>query len=85
MGGLKAKPAQGIFIDGKKYKDGAYVRRKSKVDVGPPDGQSGQGVLQDLTPATGRGPGASVLAPQQQVTWVETASQRPCRRAHTSV
>jgi len=44
MGGLKAKPAQGIFIDGKKYKDGAYVRRKSKVDVGPPDGQSGQGV-----------------------------------------
>ena len=44
MGGLRAKPAQGILIDGTKYKDGAYVRRKSKVDVGPPDGQSGQGV-----------------------------------------
>ncbi len=44
MGALTAKPAQGILIDGKKYKDGAYVRRKSKVDVSPRDGQSGQDV-----------------------------------------
>ena len=44
MGAFTAKPAQGILIDGKKYKDGASVRGKSKVDVGPPDTQSGKGV-----------------------------------------
>jgi len=44
MGAFTAKPAQGILIDGKKYKDGTSVRRKSKVDVGPPDSQSGKGV-----------------------------------------
>jgi hypothetical protein len=44
MGAFTAKPAQGILIDGKKYKDGAYVRRRSRVHVDPPDGQSGKGV-----------------------------------------
>jgi hypothetical protein len=29
MGAFTAKPAQGILIDGKKYKDGAYVRRRA--------------------------------------------------------
>ena len=44
MGAFTAKPAQGILIDGKKYKDGASVRGKSKVDVGPPDTEFGQDV-----------------------------------------
>jgi hypothetical protein len=44
MGALKKKPRQGILIDGHKYKDGANVLRKSKVDVVAPDGNSHAGV-----------------------------------------
>ena len=44
MGSLKGKPSQGILIDGHKYKDGANVYRKSKVDMNVPDGSPTKGV-----------------------------------------
>ena len=44
MGALTKKPSQGILIAGHKYKDGAYVLRKSTVNVVPPDGEPHEAV-----------------------------------------